>query len=201
MMPDEGRPGQICLLEKTPRNALNIPFLNAVFPDARYIYLYRDPRQTVASLIEAWSMGLKNGRFQTFRKLPGWDRNGWCFLLPRGWRDLRGKSLAEIAAFQWIASNEQILHDLEQIGRHRMITMSYSDIVSQPDEELRRVCRFAEFDADDVPTRTGGLPLSRTTISPPDADKWKRVKDAIESQLPALSATQGRIDAFVGRAD
>jgi hypothetical protein len=31
------------LLEKTPKNALRLPFLNALFPDAYYIYLYRDP--------------------------------------------------------------------------------------------------------------------------------------------------------------
>ena len=31
------------LLEKTPKNALRIPFLNAVFPNARFVYLFRDP--------------------------------------------------------------------------------------------------------------------------------------------------------------
>ncbi|MCF6319791.1 MAG: sulfotransferase [Proteobacteria bacterium] len=30
-------------LEKTPRNALNIPFLLEIFPNAKFIYIYRDP--------------------------------------------------------------------------------------------------------------------------------------------------------------
>ena len=47
------RPLQIRFLEKTPRNALNIPFLLKVFPDARFVFLYRDARQNVASLVEA----------------------------------------------------------------------------------------------------------------------------------------------------
>ena len=42
------------LLEKTPKNALRIPFLAAAFPEARFIYLYRDPSVNLASIIEAW---------------------------------------------------------------------------------------------------------------------------------------------------
>ena len=55
-----GRTG-IRLLEKTPKNALRIPFLRAVFPDALFIYLYREPRENLSSIIEAW----KSGRFVT----------------------------------------------------------------------------------------------------------------------------------------
>lgn len=94
------RPSNIFLREKTPRNALNIPFLLKVFPKAKFVYLHRDGRECVSSLIEAWELGLKTGRFVTFRDLPDWHLPGWCFLLPRGWREMRGKSLAEIAAFQ-----------------------------------------------------------------------------------------------------
>ncbi|HEV3471638.1 MAG TPA: sulfotransferase, partial [Actinomycetota bacterium] len=42
------------LLDKTPRNALRVPFVDALFPDARYIYLQRDGRENVNSLINAW---------------------------------------------------------------------------------------------------------------------------------------------------
>jgi hypothetical protein len=78
--PANQRPASICLLEKTPRNTLNIPFLLKVFPDARFVYLHRDPGPAVASLIEAWTLGLQSGRFKTFQQLPDWDRPGWCFL-------------------------------------------------------------------------------------------------------------------------
>src|SRR6185312_16403823 len=37
--------GRIRLLEKTPKNALRIPFLAKVFPDASFIYLHREPKQ------------------------------------------------------------------------------------------------------------------------------------------------------------
>ncbi|MFM8351941.1 MAG: sulfotransferase family protein, partial [Actinomycetales bacterium] len=38
--------GPTRMLEKTPKNALRVPFLAAAFPDARFVYLYRDPRET-----------------------------------------------------------------------------------------------------------------------------------------------------------
>ena len=50
-------PGQrIRMLEKTPKNSLRIPFLAAVFPEARFIYLHRDPREVLASMMEAWTI-------------------------------------------------------------------------------------------------------------------------------------------------
>ena len=36
-------PMQVRMLEKTPKNALRVPFLARVFPEARFIYLHRDP--------------------------------------------------------------------------------------------------------------------------------------------------------------
>ena len=69
------------ILEKTPRNALNIPFLLKVFPQARFVYLRRDANQTVSSLIEAWTLGLQTGRFVTFRDLPGLALAGLVFFI------------------------------------------------------------------------------------------------------------------------
>ena len=39
-------------LEKTPKNALRIPFIKAVFPDARFIYLSRDAGPNISSTME-----------------------------------------------------------------------------------------------------------------------------------------------------
>lgn len=42
-LPPEARPARLRLLEKTPKNALRIPFLRALYPDARFLFLYREP--------------------------------------------------------------------------------------------------------------------------------------------------------------
>ncbi|MBK7216095.1 MAG: sulfotransferase [Candidatus Promineofilum sp.] len=44
----------IRLLEKTPENCLRLPFLQALFPDARVLFLVRDGRANVHSLLEGW---------------------------------------------------------------------------------------------------------------------------------------------------
>jgi hypothetical protein len=37
-------------------------------PDPYFIYLHRDPRETVSSMIDAWL----SGTFHTYLELPGW---------------------------------------------------------------------------------------------------------------------------------
>lgn len=136
-------PTRVTLLEKTPRNALNIPFLLEVFPDARFIFLHRNARQNIASIIEAWNHGFQTGRFVTFRDLPGWDRPAWCFLLPPGWRSMIGRSLPEIATFQWSASNDTILDNLTHLPSSRWVSVSYDGLTEAPGETLARLCQFA----------------------------------------------------------
>ena len=92
---------QLRFLEKTPKNALRQPFLEEVFPGALYIYLFRDPRQNISSMMEAW----KGGGWVTYPRLPGWTGPPWSLLLPPGWQSLNGRSLAEICAYQWAETN------------------------------------------------------------------------------------------------
>lgn len=188
------RPATVRMLEKTPRNALNIPFLLQVFPDARFVYLRRGPRESVASLIEAWTVGLQTGRFTTFTDLPGWDRQAWCFLLPPGWRSMMGKSLAEIAAFQWLASNEAILENLLKLPKERWTSISYESLVRNSAEEINRLAAFARIDFANGERSHEPLRLSRTALTPPHPDKWKKHEREIASLLPALRKMSDRIE-------
>ncbi|MGI9237154.1 MAG: sulfotransferase family protein [Woeseiaceae bacterium] len=189
------RPTRVTLVEKTPRNALNIEFLLEVFPTARFIYLHRDARQNTASLIEAWTVGLQTGRFVTFRDLPGWDRSGWCFLLAPDWQSMIGKSLAEIAAFQWAAANEIVLRDLSRLDRDRWLPVSYANLVTDPHTVLREICAFSGIKPPAANDSNIGLPLSRTTLTPPDPEKWRKHEAAINAILPVLERTERTIAA------
>lgn len=187
-MSPELRPQQATLIEKTPRNALNIPFIQEVFPDARFIYLHREPRANIASIVEAWAAGLQSGRFVTFRDLPGWDRPGWCFLLPSGWRECIGRSLFDIAAFQWAASNDAIL---DALPAERSCMVSYESLVEDPQASIASVCEFAGVLAPN--NIAAQLPLSRTTISRPASDKWRRYEKEIAAVESLYAPTAQRI--------
>jgi len=174
------RPANIMLLEKTPRNALNIPFLLELFPRARFVFLHREPPQNISSIIDAWHDGLQTGRFVTFRDLPDWDRPAWCFLLPPGWRRLKGKALADIAAFQWSVGNRIILEELQRLPAERWMTTSYEQLTSEPSVTLRDIAGFAGLQLPDLALGKQSLPLSRTTLTPPHPDKWRRHSEAID---------------------
>jgi hypothetical protein len=187
----------IRLLEKTPKNALRIPFLDAVFPDARFIFLWRDPRENLASIIEAW----RSGNWTTYAELPDWE-GPWSLLLPPGWRALRGHPIAEVAAFQWETANRIVLDDLGRLAPERWTAVGYAELLSQPQATIRRLCAFAalEFDAALAERTSAPLPLSRHTHTPPAAGKWRAHESAIEGVLPRVEATWKRLQALAAQA-
>ncbi len=185
----------IVFLEKTPRNSLNVNFLKVVFPKARFIYLHRDPRETISSMIEGWTVGAKTGQFVTYRNLPDWPLGYWCFLLPPQWQSFRNKSIAEIAAFQWQACNDIILDDLSQISRDRWISLSYRNLIDDPQVQLSRLCEFCNMDKGTYLDNrdSKNLPISASTVTPPKKDKWKRHEQEILELLPDLQPTIKKI--------
>jgi len=189
----ESRPGALRLLEKTPKNALRIPFFARVFPDARFIFLWREPRGNLGSIIDAWN----SGDWTTYRDLEGWD-GSWSMLLPPGWQALRGRPLEEIAAYQWESTNRIVMDDLNLLASDRWISVSYEDFLDDPANSTRRLCEFAgiQFDAALSERVTGTLPLARYTYSPPMADKWRRHEAAILRVLPSIEATWQRLQAL-----
>jgi hypothetical protein len=86
-------PGARRFLEKTPKNALRIPFFNQIFPDAQFIFLWRDPRENISSMMDAW----RSGNWRTYPKLDGFE-GPWSLLLPPEWATMNGKPLHEITA-------------------------------------------------------------------------------------------------------
>ncbi|MDV6330928.1 sulfotransferase [Asticcacaulis sp. 201] len=187
--PAEGAP----LLEKTPKNSLRIPLIKQVFPDARFIFLWRDPRENLSSIIEAW----RAGGWITYRALPGWE-GPWSLLLPPGWQFLQHAPLEAVAAWQWRCANDTALDDLRQLPPEDWTSVNYHDFLADPAEAVRRLCRFSgvAFDAALQARTAGQLPASRHTHTPPSPDKWRRNADAILRVLPGLDATWHRLRAL-----
>jgi hypothetical protein len=180
-------------IEKTPKNALRIPFLQRVFPDARFVFLWRDPRENLSSIIEAW----RSGRWKTYNGLEGFD-GPWSLLLPPGWQAMNGRPLEEIAAFQWDAANRTALDDLQQLPRPQWTLLRYADLVATPRVAIERLCAFLDLPLDarlaarvDAP-----LPNSRFTLTPPASDKWRANAAAIERVLPSIAITWRRLEAL-----
>jgi LPS sulfotransferase NodH len=185
--------GSVRLLEKTPKNALRIPFFGQLFPDALFVFLWRDPRDNLSSIMDAW----QSGRLKTYNGLEGFD-GPWSMLLPPGWPAMQGRPLEVIAAFQWETTNRVVLDDLGTLPRERWTSLSYAELIADPAHTMRRLCQFIGVEADSalVQRASGPLPLSRYTLTPPAADKWRRNEAAIRRVLPAIDATWQRLKAL-----
>jgi hypothetical protein len=177
-------------LEKTPKNALRVPFFDRIFPDALFIFLWRDPHENLSSIMEAW----RSGNWKTYNGLEGFD-GVWSLLLPPAWARLRGKSLEEIAAFQWETTNRILLADLEALPRKRWSVVNYSELVSDQSATIRRLCDFAgvAFDGPLAERVAGPLPLSRFTQTPPAPGKWRQNEAAISRVMPSVRDTWRRL--------
>ncbi|MEO6256017.1 MAG: sulfotransferase [Sphingomicrobium sp.] len=183
--------GRARMLEKTPKNALRVPFLDAAWPDAMFVYLYRDPRQTMASMIEAWT----SGRFRTYPRMPGWDGPPWSLLLVPGWQRFKGWPVPQIVAQQWAITTRTLLEDLARLPRERVRVVVSSEFLATPQAEMERLAYSLDLGWDRP--LTSELPLAKHTVSRPDPDKWRAVEDLITGVWPVVEQADADARAFV----
>jgi hypothetical protein len=183
--------GSVRMLEKTPKNALRIPFFDAIWRDATFVYLYRDVRAALASMMEAWA----SGAFRTYPQLPGWTGYPWSLLLIPGWRQLIGQPLWAIVAHQWATTTTILLDDLERLPHHRVRTITYVDFLDTPQAAIERLAHSLDLRWDRL--LSGQLPLSKVTVSQPRPEKWRRLERQIETVMPIVAAADERARQFV----
>jgi len=185
--------GAVRMLEKTPKNSLRIPFLRQVFPEARFVFLYRDPRQVLGSMIDGW----RSGDFRMYPQLPGWDGPVWSFLLTPGWRESSGRPLEEIVARQWASATRALLDDLAALPADTWTAIEHDRFLADPQGQIERLCGWAGLEWDQ---RLGAsLPLSRYTLTAPDPQKWRRHEAQIEAQRPLWAPAATQAETFLRR--
>lgn len=196
----DGRPAtgsgreRFCLLEKTPKNSLRIPFLHALFPDARFVFLYRDARENIGSIIDAWG----SGHFVTYRRILT-AHGPWSLLLPPGWRDMLQRPIAEIAAFQWAAANRAVMRDLAALPAGCWRALDARALIDDAPGTVRALCAFlgVEVDARFADYLARPLPSSRYTLSAPGTEKWRRHAEGIEAAWPRIAPVVTELERFL----
>lgn len=209
------------LVEKTPENCLRLPFLLELFPDARVVYLTRDGRSNVHSLMEGW---LQPHLFPGYPvpqplSIPGYARRRWAFTLIPGWRELADRPLEEVCAWQWIRCNEAVLahrdqavlahrdqavldprdqavldHRDQAAGRVPYLTLRYEDLVADPGAVLPTLADFLELDLRGDLGHVGDHLPTINAVTAPDREKWRRTNAAaIERILPLIDPLMHRL--------
>ncbi|HUR51597.1 MAG TPA: sulfotransferase [Mycobacteriales bacterium] len=183
--------GQVRLLEKTPANVVRVAALAPMFPTARFVYLHRDAPATIGSLIESWE---RPSRAHVQGSVQGREIR-WMMLAAPGWFELMDEPAPVKSAFQWRAGVQIALDDLATVDPSRVVTLSYEDLVADPQTQLRRVLDHCELShAPEVLAAASvvGTP-GRTSLSAPRADKWRERAADIEPLLPPLRDLRRRL--------
>jgi hypothetical protein len=187
-------------VDKTPENCLRLSYLDALFPDATFVFLRRRAADNVNSLIEGWRA---RPRFVTYRLPRPLEGLGplsgdlWSFVLIPGWRELRSAPLEEICARQYVVCNEAALAARERLAPDRWFELAYEDLAASPIEELRGLYERlgleftsgAERFAAELPRRPGP-----TALTPPKQEKWREQNPAeVERILPTVAPVERRL--------
>ena len=175
--------------DKYPELIFRVPFVLEIFPDARFVFLIRDGRDTCRS-IESWSR--RRGVRSSGQTHDWWgaDNLKWRLMLeqlvPRE-KDLAG-SIDEIrgfdrhvdmAAVEWVVTMREGLRHAERYPRS-VHKIRYESLVTIPRRELSELMDFCELPHDKTflsfaeqklvpaPPRDGGLELHPAIRGPFD---------------------------------
>lgn len=187
------------VLDKTCINTLRLPYLYKLFPQARFVFIQRDGRDNISSMIDGWRHGRSDGGFgleHFFGPFPepvaihNGEFKEWHFFLPPGWRDYNRASLEQVCAFQWISANRLALQAKQEIPAAQWVHLRYEDLFERPVEMFEQA--FAQLDLPFTPeirTRCGSLGKRPTSIvkGAPKRQKWREHNpEAIERILPMI---------------
>jgi hypothetical protein len=150
----------------------------------------------VSSLIEGWT-ARRGISYRLPERLDLADYRGrlWSYILPPGWREYASTSIAEVSAFQYIASNEAGISARHSVNPRSFVEVAFEELLARPVDEMRRLMEQLEL------TRSAAVLETATdidshqvgTISAPHPDKWRSRAADIAHVLPRLAPTMARL--------
>lgn len=105
------------LLLKNPFHSMRLPVLKKIFPDARFIHIYRNPTAVVPSTIRMWT---------TVSSHNAMNHNG-C-----------PPKVEEVAGF-YKTLLQEVHKELAGLPAQQQVAVSYEELVAQPVETLQRI--------------------------------------------------------------
>jgi hypothetical protein len=182
-------------LDKTIANCFHVQFLTRMFPDALFLLLVRDGRATISSMMEGWHDPERFLKHQLTRYIPKSSQVAhWSYPAPPGWRTVLDRPLEEICAWSWMRHVEMAADALQTVPAERKRTLRYEDLMDNPAAAARQLAEFCDL------IRTSAVekflaerPLSRTTVSAPEKDKWRHKHGVlIERIVPMIAPMMER---------
>ncbi len=192
--------GERRFVEKTADNALRIPYLLELFPDAIFLGIKRNPSDVISSLINGWRHPA--GRYRSYYvpvrlRIPGYPHERrWCFSLIEGWRDLVASPVPEIAFAQWDAYVRGFEAGRRLVPAERWHELHFETLLERPREVLEKLCEWAEIapGAAMVAKLDELIAVPVNALSAPERHKWRRDNPGeVGALLPRIAARAGSL--------
>ncbi len=146
------------VVDKYPELIFRVPFVRAIFPDAKFLFLARNGWDTCHS-IEKWSDRLGQQVRSETHDWWGIDRRKWNLLLneiipehadlaPFAQEMRNWTNQTDMAAVEWIVSMREGLALLDKHPREVM-QVRYETLCSKPQETIKEIIKFMELSDND----------------------------------------------------
>lgn len=137
--------GDLRFCEKTPTNALLIPFLDRAFTDAQIIHIVRDGRDAAAShMRKPWL--LASAKSSGMREPGGYLHGPWApwWVEPGRREEFEKTSDVHRMIWAWRRYTEAAITDGAALGPDRYLELRYETLVRHPRDEGERILDFLE---------------------------------------------------------
>ena len=198
--------GNRTVVEKTPHNILRVPYVRAVFPEAHFIYIVRNPLSFISSVELKWQKGAGSRRIrkristtpitQIHRYFGKFLNQFWNkkilkrkYLSVWGPRyrgiqaDVKNEGLLTVIARQWARSAAKAERDIAAFEPGRVLKLRYEDFIADPVAHMERICDHCGLTMPDEMARQ----VEQTVKSDRNL-KWQRFDpQALAELIPELA--------------
>jgi hypothetical protein len=184
--------GNCLILEKTPKNILKIRYVRAIFPEATYLFMVRNPFSFISSVEFKWQRTVTGkGILRRLKSAPPSQLHHHLrsylnqqyhkrilkqkYLSIWGPRykgiqeDLKTLDQLTVIARQWAVCSKKAEEDLALFEPGRVLRLRYEDFVADPPCELERICSHCKLELTEHV-----LTAAKELVKSDRGQKWRR---------------------------
>jgi hypothetical protein len=155
--------GNRVVLEKTPQNILRIPYVRAIFPEATFMFIVRNPFSFISSVENKWQRPVTGkGVVRRLKDMPLTQLHHWVrrYIMQQIYKrilrrkylsiwgpryrgiqdDLKTQDLLTVIARQWSVCSAKAEKDMAAFENGQILRLKYEDFVEDPISDLERIC-------------------------------------------------------------
>jgi hypothetical protein len=201
-----GKPPLPTIVEKTCANSLRVPFLNEIFPDARYIFIFRNGYDVTSSALIRWRSSIEpEYLYQKLKFVPVTDipyyavkfiknrlhqfnskektQKQWGPVYDGMMRDLQEIPIEQVVARQWARSFEKAYQDLSSLGNEKYISLAYEDFVGDPLTILKKIKEWNSFGWSEEDMQRAASTVKRSSVNKGRKNLDKEIIERISAEI------------------